>query len=379
MFYFKVFILLTISTLASIANSSELPKAPISIEKFFANPMQTIDTKIKDPHTFYGLASYYNNVEYFVLSDGTLMPITENDSILLEDGQWLAAVGRFSVLLMKAPGTSLNIQNRKLSFADINDIELSTVDLRLLSKRNLLTSSSEFSPLRYSHLWAPLAWAAKAVEASLNSIHSTLQISWGWTLVAFAILLKILLLPVGIMTVRFQRRVSQVQAKLAPVLANIKTKFEGEEAHNHLMAAHAKLGVSPFYTLKPIIGSFIQIPILIAVFNALGEMQQFSGQSFLWINDLAYPDAIINFQIIFPLFGDALNLLPFIMTIVAIFATILFQNRHAPLAEIKRQKRNLYIMAGAFFLLFYPFPAVMVLYWTLANIIQTIQQNVVKI
>jgi YidC/Oxa1 family membrane protein insertase len=181
------------------------------------------------------------------------------------------------------------------------------------------------------------------------------------------------------MTTNFQRKVSQVQSSLAPKLADIKANYDGEEAHNRLMAAHKELGVSPFYTLKPMLGSFIQIPILIATFNALGEMPQFVGQSFLWIKDLAYPDAIMQFSFAVPMFGDSLNLLPFLMTIITIYSTRVFQNKHAPEAEVKRQKRNLYFMAFAFFILFYPFPAVMVLYWALANILQFIQQKYVEI
>ncbi len=79
------------------------------------------------------------------------------------------------------------------------------------------------------------------------------------------------------------------------------------------------------------------------------------------------------------LFGDTISLLPFIMTVVTLYSTVIFQNRHAPEAEITRQKRNLYLMAVAFFVLFYPFPAAMVLYWVLANLLQTIQQQIVRI
>jgi YidC/Oxa1 family membrane protein insertase len=145
------------------------------------------------------------------------------------------------------------------------------------------------------------------------------------------------------------------------------------------MNAHKELGVSPFYTLKPMLGSLIQVPILIAVFNALGEMPQLDGESFLWIENLAYPDSIGHLPFAIPMFGDTISLLPFIMTAVTLYSTIIFRNRHAPEAEVKSQKRNLYLMAGAFFILFYPFPAAMVLYWTLANMLQTIQQQVIKI
>ena len=181
------------------------------------------------------------------------------------------------------------------------------------------------------------------------------------------------------MTVRFQRRVSQVQAQLAPKLSEIKANYDGEEAHNYLIAAHKDLGVSPFYTLKPILGSFIQIPILIVVFNVLGEMPQFVGQPFLWIGNLAYPDIIGPLPFIIPMLGDTVNPLPFIMTVITLYSTIIFQNRYAPKAEMKRQKRNLYFMATVFFVLFYPFPAVMVLYWAVTNFLHIIQQQFIKI
>jgi YidC/Oxa1 family membrane protein insertase len=217
------------------------------------------------------------------------------------------------------------------------------------------------------------------VERSLTSIQANIVSNWGLAVVVFSVLLKIILLPVGVMTVRFQREVSQVQALLAPQLAEIKVNYDGEEAHNRLMAAHKELGVTPFYTLKPMLGSFIQIPILIAVFNALGEMPQFGGQAFLWIENLAYPDVIGTLPLSVPLFGNTLSALPFVMTLVTLFATVIFQNRHAPAKEVKRQKRNLYLMAAVFFVLFYPFPAVMVLYWTLANLLHIVQQQFIKI
>ncbi len=34
---------------------------------------------------------------------------------------------------------------------------------------------------------------------------------------------------------------------------------------------------------------------------------------------------------------------------------------------------------GTVFYLFYPFPAAMVLYWTVANILQTIQEQLIRV
>ncbi|MEO1895031.1 MAG: YidC/Oxa1 family membrane protein insertase [Methylococcales bacterium] len=100
---------------------------------------------------------------------------------------------------------------------------------------------------------------------------------------------------------------------------------------------------------------------------------------FLWIDNLAYPDAIGYLLFTTPMLGNTISLLSYIMMAVTLYSTVIFQNRHASEAEMKRQKRNFYLMAAAFFFLFYPFPAVMVLYWALANIFHTVQQQIIKI
>lgn len=339
----------------------------------------SLTAQIEERHTFYGLASYYNNVNYYIVSSNGFRRISAGDAIDLKQDQWFAIVGRLNVGLIRAIGNPVyldtsNLMNEKPSSRS----ELNTF-VRVVRKSELSSIAPELDQIRYAHLWGPLAWLAKVVETALVAIQSHIVSNWGFAVVIFSVLLKFLLLPLGVMTVRFQRRVSKVQAQLVMKLAEIKTNYDGEEAHNRLMMAHKNLGVSPFYTLKPMLGSLIQIPILIAVFNALGEMPQLDGQSFLWIENLAYPDAMGHLSFAIPMFGDTISLLPFIMTIVTLYSTIIFQNRHAAEVDVKRQKRNLYLMAAAFFVLFYPFPAVMVLYWVLANILQTIQQQIIKI
>ena len=140
------------------------------------------------------------------------------------------------------------------------------------------------------------------------------------------------------------------------MLEKIKAKYDGEEAHNRIIAAHKELGITTFFVLKPMLVMFIQFPIWIAVFNALGEMPQLDNQSFLWIQNLAYPDSIATPTHRSATIGDSVSLLPLLMTLVTIVSALLFQDRHAPAEELKRQKRNLYLMALAFFVLFYPFP-----------------------
>ena len=340
----------------------------------FPKPLPPILIKTSWSHfAFYGLALYLNNVSYYVVKKDGLIRI-EEDAIVLKDNQWLAAVGRLRALAVRAPGLSVHVNEGQLQIDNPDILKRPDTKISVADKPDLFTIAPELDQVRYAQLWLPFALLARAFEGSMVAIHNYITSSWGMTVVIFAVLLKIVLIPVSIMVSRMQSEVSKTQALLEPKLAHIKANYDGEDAHNRLMAAHKELGVSPFYPLKSMLGIFIQIPIWIAIFNALGEMPQFAGQSFLWVNDLAYPDAIASLGFSVPLLGSTINLMPIIMTAVTILSTYTFQDSYASDAEIGRQKFKLYLMAAAFFILFFPFPAVMVFYWTLASFLQTLQR-----
>ena len=359
----------------------------IELSTLMESPEVVINQHVRENYDFFGLANYYQQIAYYLVDENSVELLNGDNThtVILKHRQWLAVVGRFKVLLVSSPGQVIEIIDQQIHFTSSTSAQ--PMQSALVYKHQLNSLASTFvegqtlalDQLRYTHLWAPLAWLSKQVEATLLVIQNNLTHRWGWTILLFSILIKLILLPVHLRTIRFQRQVSNIQAQLAPTLAEIKANYTAEEAHNRLMAAHQNLGVSPFYTLKPIIGSFIQIPILIAIFNALAEMPQLSGQSFLWINDLAYPDAVGSFEQAIPLLGIHISLLPILMTLIALLATAFFQNRYAAPSDIRRQKRNLFLVACLFLVLFYPFPAAMVLYWMAANVLHLVQQYWIKI
>jgi len=63
-----------------------------------------------------------------------------------------------------------------------------------------------------------------------------------------------------------------------------------------------------------------------------------------------------------------LNLLPVLMTLVTVLSALTQRDDSLTNDLLRRQQRQLYLMAGGFFLLFYTFPAGMVLYWTANNV-----------
>jgi YidC/Oxa1 family membrane protein insertase len=333
---------------------------------------------ITEDYQFEGLASYYNEVTPFIVSKESIKFIEPNIAITLKDDQWLVLTGRFDFITIKAVGLELTTSETGVKFGNQETFKNDNVRINRHKKTDAYQVAPELGQIRYNHLWSPLARLAKFVEYSLVSIQGNLFLSWGGAIILLSVIIKILLYPIGILTQNFQREVNINQAKLEPILKEIKEKYDGEEAHNKLMDAYKEIGVSPFYTLKPIMAPLLQLPILIAVFNALGEMPQLSEQSFLWINSLSQPDTIGFLPFEIPLIGTEINLLPILMTVISVVAVITSKKLNASSTEFKKQKRNLYLMAAAFLILFYPFPAAMVLYWSVSNIFHLIQQNFVK-
>jgi len=369
-------LLLICGIIAGWAHAAGAANATTDLEQFNRDgSFAALIPHVVEQRPFYGLASYYNGLAFYLVRADEIQTLEPGQQINLVEGDWFAAVGRFNTMLLNTPGTNLEIEAQTLRIPNEAPLHLNAI---LVRKDKLNEYGTTVDQLRYFQLWWPFAKLARAVEWSLVQLRALTGFGWGMTIVVFTCLLKILMLPLSILAARMQRQVSQHQSQLAPVLAEIKAKYDGEQAHNRLIAAHKELGISTFFALKPMLLMFVQVPIWIAVFNALGEMPQLAGSSFLWITDLSYPDAIATVALALPLFGDSVSLLPWIMTGLTLLSLVMLQDLHAPADELKRQKRNLYLMALAFFILFYPFPAAMVLYWTLSNALQIVQQKLLR-
>jgi YidC/Oxa1 family membrane protein insertase len=343
-------------------------------------PLSTVRT-VEYATDLYGLASFYNTHWTLRLSsDASVIDPDDSDfSTQLQTNDWLGAVGRFNVLMLSAPGaTPVLLPDGAVQLCYQYEPP-EPIHLYFGDKVHAESMLPAFEALRFSHLWSGLAYLSWAVTIAIETIGKMLDGNWGFAILVFGLLLKTLLLPMNILTARLQRQVDQNQTALEPKIKSIKQRHDGEEAHNLIIASYKEQGITPFYTMKPMVGVLIQIPILIAVFNALAEMPQLRGASFLWIDDLASPDVIGNLPFAVPLLGDTINLLPLLMTAITIVSTWVFKNFHSTAKSLKDQKRNLYLMGGVFLVLFYPFPAAMVLYWTFANLLQFMQQEIVQL
>ena len=325
--------------------------------------------------TYYGLAGYYNRIEFYLANAGGHSEVDISEAITLKKGEYLVSIGRFRAFVIEGKGALVVLADQSITIMS-SSFEDPAIKRYFLDRSDLDAISPGLSKLRYKKLWWGFASLAWGVEWLLVLIQSTGIFSWGIAILTLALVLKIFLLPLSMLTLNAQRKVSALKTQLEPKLSAIRANYKGEEAHNRIIAAHKELGISPLFTLRPLFATLIQIPVLIAVFNALGEMPQIQGNSFLWIDDLSFPDFVTQLPLTIPFLGNTLNLLPILMTVVSVTSTLLFRNREAPANEVKKQKRNLFVMSAAFLILLYPFPASMVLYWTASNALHIIQQRI---
>lgn len=356
----------------------EIARADIKTLELDSNNFNTfIEDKVREPFSYSGLASFYNGLTAYIINENGVKRLDDENFYALNPSQSLAIVGHYKILIVSNINADISFTDEKLILK--GDANRQKFQAQILLKSDLTQLPQPFKKLKYTHLWEPFRLLCIGIEEALLWLHSLHSLGWGVTIILLSLLFKIFILPANVLLTRSQRKVSHIQARLAPELETIKVNFSGEEAHNKFMAAHKANGVTPFYNLKPLLLTLAPIPFWIAIFNVLGELNQIAGHSFMWITDLAYPDAIFDFGVHVPLLGTSINLLPILMTLLTIFAALLHQNKIVSAKELRRQKLNLYFMAFGFLLLFYPFPSAMVLYWTFANIWGLIQQRFIRV
>ncbi|MGH7354877.1 MAG: YidC/Oxa1 family membrane protein insertase [Candidatus Rokuibacteriota bacterium] len=243
-----------------------------------------------------------------------------------------------------------------------------------IDDRDLTRVDPALEQLLFSGLWFWLRWLSFALLFLLRGLTGVLGHP-GVAIIALAVSVKILLLPLTLVAARLQEQVNATQARLQSSIDAIKAAYRGEARARRTMALYRAEGVHPLYTLKSLLGVLIQLPVLVAVFDLLAEDVDLYRVSFLWIRDLSRPDELLRLPACVPFFGCDLNLLPFLMSGVSLAALLRFRSRVLTPPLVRRQRRNLSAMTLLFFLLFYTFPAGMVLYWTSTNAVQLVGQE----
>jgi len=329
------------------------------------------------PEALPGFGAAYGNV-WPVAVDGKRQQSLEGGEIEFL-GRWIGIRNRFYTVLLSdisADQVSVNTDrdNQPRVLIEPKPGE-SSLSFRLyagpVEQTALRAADPVLTRMLFAALWDWLRWLCFGMLWLLTMIDGVVG-NIGLSIILLSVTVKILMTPLTRMANRLQASVNAAAALLQPEIAAIKGAYKGEEAHHRILAVYKKHDVHPLYTLKSLIGFLIQIPVFIAAFDMLGENIALHQASFLWIDNLAIPDQWLVLPMTLPFFGGHLNLLPCLMTAFTLLTSGL-QKEDVLTAELIRQQRTrLFWMAGAFFLLFYTFPAGMVLYWTTNNVLALI-------
>jgi YidC/Oxa1 family membrane protein insertase len=302
----------------------------------------------------------------------------ETDVTELEADRWVGYRNRFWALLADAQGSRVvGVDTAEVQYdarlgMPIENEFTSSVYLGPIEPERLKQADPSLSKLLFAGLWFWLRWICFGLFYLLGFIQTVIP-STGLAIMVLSLLVGILMLPLSRIADRLQTQVHETEARLAPRMAEIKKNYKGEQQSAKILELYKEEKVHPLYSLKSLMGVAVVIPVFIGAFDMLAENIRLLHVGFLWISDLSKPDALFTLPFHLPFFGADVNLLPFLMTALSVWASALHNPPAMDPGLRKKQLRNMVLMAIGFFALFYTFPAGMVLYWTTNNLISVVK------
>jgi YidC/Oxa1 family membrane protein insertase len=189
----------------------------------------------------------------------------------------------------------------------------------------------------------PMFW----LLALINKLVS----NWGWTIVIFTVLLKLVFFPLNQKAGKEMARMRT----LAPKIEALRARHGDDKMklNQAMMELYKSEKVNPLGGCLPIL---IQMPFLIAMYWVLvGAVELRNAPWIGWITDLSTPD-------------------PYYVLPVIMGASMIIQTKLNPPPPDPIQAKVMMILPVVFSVMFFFFPAGLVLYWTMQNILGIAQQ-----
>ncbi|HRH12854.1 MAG TPA: membrane protein insertase YidC [Azonexus sp.] len=190
---------------------------------------------------------------------------------------------------------------------------------------------------------APIFWALEAIHNLVGN--------WGWAIVVLTIIIKGIFFPLSAASYKSMAKMRV----LTPRLMQLKERYadDKQRLNQEMMKMYQTEKVNPLGGCLPIV---VQIPVFIALYWVLlGAVEMRDAPWILWIKDLAS--------------ADPYYILPVIMIVSMIIQTKLNPTPPDPI-----QAKMMMAMPFIFGVMFLWFPAGLVLYWVVNNILSIAQQ-----
>ena len=190
---------------------------------------------------------------------------------------------------------------------------------------------------------APIFWALQAIHSLVGN--------WGWAIVILTIIIKGIFFPLSAASYKSMAKMKL----LTPRLMQLKERFgdDKQRLNQEMMKMYQTEKVNPLGGCLPIL---VQIPVFISLYWVLlGAVEMRDAPWILWIKDLASAD-------------------PFYILPVLMIISMFVQTKLNPTPPDPIQAKVMMMMPFMFGIMFLWFPAGLVLYWVVNNVLSIAQQ-----
>ncbi|MBT8544689.1 membrane protein insertase YidC [Polynucleobacter paneuropaeus] len=189
----------------------------------------------------------------------------------------------------------------------------------------------------------PIFWLLAKIQSYVGN--------WGWSIILLTILIKLAFFPLSAASYKSMARMKEVQ----PRLVAMKEQYKGDpqKLNQAMMEMYKKEKINPVGGCLPVV---IQIPVFISLYWVLLSSVETRGAPWIgWIHDLSVPDPYY--------------ILPIVMAI-----SMFVQTKLNPTPPDPIQAKVMLYMPIVFSIMFFFFPAGLVLYWVVNNMLSIAQQ-----
>jgi YidC/Oxa1 family membrane protein insertase len=191
---------------------------------------------------------------------------------------------------------------------------------------------------------------AKPLFWLLDQLHAMIG-NWGWAIVALVVLLKIAFYWLNASAYKSMAKMKAINPRVMELRERYKDK--PQQMQQEMMRIYREEKVNPLGGCLPIV---VQMPFFIALYWVLLSSVEMRNAPWIgWIHDLSVPD---------PFF-----ILPVLMTLTSLIQVALGAKPPDPV-----QAKMMWFMPLAFSIMFFFFPAGLVLYWLTNNVLSIAQQ-----
>jgi YidC/Oxa1 family membrane protein insertase len=191
---------------------------------------------------------------------------------------------------------------------------------------------------------------AKPLYWLMDKIHGVLG-NWGWSIMGLVLVIKIAFYWLQAKGYESMAKMKAINPKIMAMRERLKDN--PQQMQQEMMRIYREEKVNPMGGCFPIM---VQIPVFIALYWVLLSSVEMRNAPWIgWIRDLSTPD---------PYF-----ILPVVMTLTTLLQTALNPQPPDPM-----QAKLMWFMPLAFSVMFFFFPAGLVLYWITNNVLSIAQQ-----